>query len=80
LARDDWIVAALLLGGIALIGIVAWAVSKRGGSKPSREGIRLRRVAESRVVLRNVERVKIIRDREGRLMELEIHREVKTVE
>ena len=80
MAREDWIVAALILGGIAFVGVVSWAVSKRGGSKPAREGIRLKRVARPKIVLRNVERVKTIRDREGRLMELEIHREVKRVE
>jgi len=77
MAREDWIVAALIGIGIAFVGIVAWAVSRPKESKPSSEGIRLRRVAKPKIVLRNVERVKVIRDRDGGLQELEIHREVR---
>lgn len=74
--QEDWFAVALVLGVFAFVGLVAWA-TKRKGSKPTSEGIRLKRVGQSKIVLRNVERVKAIRDHEGRLQELEIHREVR---
>jgi len=65
-SREDWIVIGLVLGALALVGI-GYLISK----KPSPQRIQLKRV-----VLRNEERVKLIRDREGNLDELVIHREV----
>jgi len=75
--REDWIAAALILGVFAFVGLLAWA-SKRRQSKPSRGEVRLKRVTEPRVVLKNVERSKIIRDWEGNIVALEVHREVRS--
>ena len=77
-SREDLIVAGLIIGGIALVGIVAWAVTKRGGS-PRRE-FRLKRVSEPKLVLKNLETTKVIRDQEGNIVALEVHREVKRVD
>ena len=71
-SRDDWIVIGLILGAVAILGIGIFVLRKK--SSPQR--IQLRKVSEGRVVLRNEERVKLIRDREGNLSEMVIHREV----
>ena len=71
-SRDDWIVIGLILGVVAVIGVTVWVLRK----KASPQRIQLKKVSEGRVVLRNEERVKLIRDREGNLSEMVIHREV----
>jgi len=70
--REEWVVIGLLLGAVAVVGIAVLVLRK----KPSPQRIQLKKVSEGRVVLRNLERVKLIRDREGNLSEMEIHREV----
>ena len=67
-SRDDWIVIGLVLGALAVLGVTVWVLRKK--SSPQRLQLK-------RVVLRNEERVKMIRDREGNLKELVIHREVR---
>ena len=67
-SRDDWIVIGLVLGALAIVGIGYFVLKKK--SSPQRLQLK-------RVVLRNEERVKIERDREGNLSELVIHREVR---
>jgi len=70
--RDEWIAIGLLLGAVAVVGIAVLVLRK----KPSAQRIQLKRISEKRVVLRNLERVKVERDRDGNLSELVIHREV----
>ena len=67
-SRDDWIVIGLVLGALAVLGVTVWVLRKK--SSPQRLQLK-------RVVLRNEERVKVERDREGNLKELVIHREVR---
>jgi len=71
-SRDEWIVIGLILGAAAVIGIGILVLRK----KASPQRLQLKRVGEGKVVLRNLERVKVERDREGNLKELVIHREV----
>ena len=66
-SRDDWIVIGLVLGALAIVGIGIFVLRKKASPQ---------RLQLKRVVLRNEERVKIERDREGNLSELVIHREV----
>jgi len=75
--RDDWIIAGVILGGLFLVGVLAWALKKHGS--PRRE-FKLRRVTEPHVILKNIERRKVIRDKEGNLKEIIITREVKSFE
>lgn len=74
MSREDWIALAVVLGAVASVGIAVYVLSRR---KASPKRVQLKRINEGRVVLRNLERVKMIRDREGNLSEMEIHREVR---
>lgn len=73
-SRDDWIALAVVLGVVASVGIAVYVLSRR---KSSPKRVQLKRVGEKRVVLRNVERAKVLRDSEGNLSEIVIHREVE---
>jgi len=72
--RDDYIVAGLIVGVVAVLGISIFVLSKR---KSSPRRIQLKRVNEPRVVYENVERREIERDKEGNLKAIVIHREVR---
>jgi len=71
--REEWAIIGLILGAVAVVGIAVWVLRK----KTSPQRIQLRKVGESKVVLRNLERRKVIRDREGNIQEIIIEREVK---
>jgi len=75
--KEDWIIAGVILGGLFLVGVLVWAFKKHGSS---RREFKLRRVNEPHVILKNIERRKIIRDRAGNLKEIVITREVKRFE
>jgi len=65
------------LGFGGLLAIAAYFLSKPiGGSSPAPTRLVLSK-PEGSVVLSNLERVRTIRDDEGRLVELEIHREIR---
>lgn len=72
----DWKIVGLVLGFSALTGIMGLVMG--APHSPSSEAAASASSPKSNVVLRNVERVKAIRDRDGRLVELEIHREVES--
>jgi hypothetical protein len=83
LNREDWIGLAVLLGGLALIGLIFLLGRPKASSEtpcPTCGGGRLVKVSDGRVLLRNKEVRKLIRDSEGRLVAIEIHREVKVGE
>ena len=67
--------AGVILGGLVLVGVLAWAFKKRGSPQ-----LRLKRLTEPKIVLRNLERREIVRDWEGNIKEIVIHREVERVE
>jgi len=69
--REDWVVAGLLIGAVAFLGVVVYLSRKKAGQR-----IALKKIGEKRIVLRNLERVEMVRDREGNLKEMIIHREV----
>lgn len=71
-SREEWVVGGIIVAVLAALGITIFVLSRR---KPS-SGYTLRRV-ERQPVLTNLERVKLVRDREGYLTELIIHREVR---
>mgnify|MGYP001616691424 CR=1 FL=1 len=71
-SRDEWIVIGLVLGALAIVGVGIFVLKKK--SSPQR--IQLKKIGEGRVVLRNLETTKVIRDREGNIISLEVHREV----
>jgi len=71
--REEWIIIGLVLGAVAFVGAVFY-LSKR---KASPQRIQLKRVNQPQVVLKNLERRKILRDREGNIKEIIIEREVK---
>lgn len=66
--KQDWIVAGVIVGVLAAVGITIFVLSRKKSS-----GYTLKKV-----VLRNLERQEIIRDREGNIKEIIIHREVTT--
>ena len=74
-SRDDWIIIGLVLGVVAVIGVTVWVLRK----KASPQRLQLKRLSEPKVVMRNLEEREIIRDREGNLKKIVIHREVKRV-
>jgi len=74
----DWKVIGLVLGFSALAGLIGLALSAGSPESAPQAASEFTKSAKSNVVLRNVERVKAIRDRDGRLVELEIHREVES--
>ena len=71
----DLIALGLIIGAFATVGVLAWFFKKRGSPQ-----LKLRRLTEPKIVLRNLERREIIRDREGNIKEIVIHREVERVE
>ena len=71
-SREDWIVGGIVVAVLAALGITLFVLSRK---KPS-SGYTLRKI-ERQPVLTNLERVKLVRDREGNLSELIIHREVR---
>jgi len=75
--RDDWIVAGLVLGVVAVLGISIFVLSKRKSS-PRRIQLKPRVVEQPRTVLKNIERREIIRDKEGNIKEIIIHRNVES--
>lgn len=74
MAKEEWIVAGAILGGIVLVGVLVWAFKKRGS--PSRREFRLVKVGQGKPVLRNKQVIKVIRDQEGSIQEFEIHRKI----
>lgn len=75
-SREDWIVGGIIAAILAALGIsLTYYVLVR---KKKAEAYTLRRIshAERQPILTNLERVKLIRDREGNLKELVIHREI----
>lgn len=70
--KSDWIVIGLVLGAVAVVGVAFFVLRK----KPAGQKIQLKKVGERQVIMRNEERVRMERDREGNLKELVIHREV----
>jgi len=74
--KEDWIAVGLILGAVAVVGIAFYVLSRK---KASAQRIQLKRV-RPRVVLRNLERREYLRDREGNLKAIVIHREVKQVD
>jgi DNA-directed RNA polymerase subunit RPC12/RpoP len=80
LNREEWIGLAILLGAIAVIGLAILVFKPKGSYEnpcPTCGSSRLVKVREGKVILRNREIRKLIRDAEGRLVAIEIHREVK---
>jgi hypothetical protein len=83
LNREDWIGLAVLLGGLAVLGLIFLFGKPKASSEslcPTCGSGKLVKVKAGRVLLRNKEVRKLIRDREGRLVGIEIHREVRTDE
>lgn len=70
-SRDEWIVIGLVLGALAIVGIGIFVLKKK-----SPQRIQLKRV-QPQVMFSNLERRKVIRDREGNIKEVIIIREVK---
>ena len=71
--------AGVVIGGLILVGVLAWAFKKRGSPR-SRE-FRLVKVGQGKPhVLKNLERRRVKRDSEGNLQEVIIIREVKSFE
>lgn len=71
-SRDEWIVIGLVLGALAIVGIGIFVLRK----KASPQRLQLKRV-QPQVMFSNLERRKVIRDREGNIKEVIIIREVK---
>ena len=71
-SKEDWVVVGLILGALAILGIGIFVLRKK--SSPQR--IQLKRV-QPQVMFTNLERRKVIRDREGNIKEVIITREVK---
>jgi len=74
-SKEDWVAIGLILGAVVVVGVAVLVLRKK--SSPKR--IQLKRV-QPQVVFKNLERRKIIRDRDGNIKEIEIHREVKRFE
>jgi len=70
--REEWAVIGLLLGAVAVVGIAVLVLRK----KASPQRIQLKKVGEGRVVLHNLEEREVVRDREGNLKKIIIHRKV----
>lgn len=71
--RDAWIVIGLVLGAVAVVGVAVWVLRKK--TNPQR--LQLKKVSEGRVVFKNLEEREIIRDRDGNIKKIVIHRELK---
>jgi hypothetical protein len=70
-SREEWIAGGIIAAVLAGLGITLFVVLKRKKSS----GYTLRRV-DRQPILTNFERVKLVRNREGYLDELVIHREI----
>ena len=63
----------LVLGAVAVVGVAVWVLRKK--TNPQR--LQLKKVSEGRVVFKNLEEREIIRDRDGNIKKIVIHRELK---
>jgi len=65
--REDWIIAGVVvLGGLFLIGVLAWALKKR--ASPRRREFKLRRVSQPKIVYENLEEHEIFEPEPGRIV------------
>ena len=72
-SRNDWIIGGIIVAALAAVGITLYLTRK----KPA-EGYHLKRIGVGQPILTNLERVKLIRNRDGSLSELVIHRTVES--
>jgi RNA polymerase subunit RPABC4/transcription elongation factor Spt4 len=80
LKAEDWAGLAVLIAVLGVFGLLLWIGKPKASSEsscPTCGSGKLVRVKAGRVLLRNKEVRKLIRDREGRLVCIEIHREIR---
>jgi hypothetical protein len=80
LKAEDWAGLAVLIAVLGVFGLLLWIGKPKASSGspcPTCGSGKLVRVKAGRVLLRNKEVRKLIRDREGRLVAIEIHREIR---
>lgn len=79
-SKTEWAVAGIIIATLAGIGIALYLTRK-----PAGQGLSLKRIQsqpqpqtiqEPKVVLQNEERAELIRDSDGNLTEIVIHRKV----
>lgn len=70
-SKEDWIVGGVIVAVLAVLGITVYVVSKKKSS-----GYALKKISSGQPILSNYERVQMVRDREGNLSEMIIHREI----
>jgi hypothetical protein len=72
-SKEDWIIAGVIVAVLAALGITIYVLHLR---KVSGRQIQLKKVGNGRTVMSNYERVDMVRDHNGNLSHLIIHREV----
>ena len=72
-SKEDWIVGGIIIAALAALGITIYVLHRR---KISGQKLQLKKISDGRPILSNLERVHLVRDRDGNLRDLVIRREI----